>query len=115
MFLSPKHPFSTLTSLTPSWKVLYLLFAKSVFLTRLSYLLDSTENPVYMQYLWIRPAKKMEHYPKHSELFPKHSKSNQAKQKVEDFVIPPSAHVYPQKAGKGPTLTPPLPCTISVK
>ncbi len=26
----------------------------------------------------------------HSELFPKHSKSKQAKQKVEDFVIPPS-------------------------
>ena len=28
-----------------------------------------------------------------SELFPKHSKSKQAKQKVEDFVIPPIVHV----------------------
>ena len=31
----------------------------------------------------------MEHYPKHSELFLKHAKSKQAKQKVGDFVIPP--------------------------
>ncbi len=31
----------------------------------------------------------MGHYPKH---FPKHTKSKQVKQKVDDFVIPPSVY-----------------------
>ena len=38
-------------------------------------------------------CQKMEHYPQHSELFPKLSKSKQAKQKVEDFVIPPIVEI----------------------
>ena len=33
-------------------------------------------------------------FPKHSELFLKHSKSKQAKQKVEDFVIPPIVNLW---------------------
>ncbi len=39
-------------------------------------------------------CQKMEQYPIHSELFPKHSKSKQAKQKIEDFVIPPIVYGF---------------------